>query len=77
MGKPTGHDLLGDGGPAEDAPALDDADRLAAPGEVRGRHEAVVAPAHHHRVEAEGDRRVSGPELQLIDNAFMMYGLKC
>ena len=50
IGNLTRDYLLGDRGAAEDAPALHHADRLAALGQVRRSHQAVVPAPDHHGV---------------------------
>jgi hypothetical protein len=47
-----GHDLLGDGGAAEDVAPLQHDDAQPGPGQVRGADEAVVAASDDDRVVA-------------------------
>ncbi len=55
-----GDDLLGDGGPAEDVPPLEDEGARAAPREVGGRDQAVVATADHDGVVLATGHRGEG-----------------
>lgn len=50
----AGHHLLGDGGAADDAATLDDADAQTRRLQVRRRHQAVVTGADHHGVVGVG-----------------------